>query len=160
MKRIAFLVLAVLTGVPRCDDGGLGPDRSPRLSGQWTYSATNLQGASVTCSSSSLRLTLIQSASIEVDAYFTGSTVDFEIECNRDDRKATLFFPEGTAVKNGAVEDGVVAFDFEQPDFIHTGTLQDGVMSGTVATRLDLTGTVLGDLGVVNLVGDWHATRR
>lgn len=63
---------------------------------------------------------------------------------------ATLLFTQGTSVVNGEIKDGVVAFDFADPDFIHTGTF---------ATRLDLSQSPLSVAGIVNLIGEWEAVR-
>ena len=81
------------------------------------------------------------------------------MECRRDDRTATLLFTQGASVVNGEIDDGIVAFDFEAPDFIHTGSVTEDSMGGTVATRLDLTQTSLSDAGIVNLIGEWTAVR-
>lgn len=155
------LALAFLAAVAGCDDdGSLGPDSIPRLTGQWVYTAPALEGVAVTCSTTPTRMNLVQTGALEVDARFTGDILNFEIECRREGRSTALFFPEGSDVLNGELEDDRVAFDFEDPDFLHTGTIEGDRMSGTVATRLDLSGTILGDLGTVDLVGNWEAVRQ
>ena len=62
-------------------------------------------------------------------------------------------------IAEGEIEDGVLAFDFGFPDFLHTGVFGEDSMGGTVATRLDLTQSPLSQVGMVNLVGEWIAVR-
>jgi len=152
-------LLALLCAVPGCDgDGGTGTP-GPNVAGRWAYRATALHGTQVSCSTSQVVLNLVRiPGSLRLDARFDGSAFAFQLECSQGERTATLRFTDGTSVLNGEIQDGVVAFDFGFPDFIHTGTLADE-MGGTVATRLDLSGTPLSEVGVVNLVGEWEAVR-
>jgi hypothetical protein len=140
------------------DDGPVGGDDD--LTGRWTYRATDLRGTEVTCSTSDVVLTLVRTpGSISVDARFDGSAFAFSMDCRRGEQTARLMFTGGTSVANGEVEDGAVAFDFVAPDFIHTGTISGDVMSGTVATRLDLSQSPFSQVGIVNLIGEWEAVR-
>ena len=97
--------------------------------------------------------------SIGIDARFNGSASGFSLDCERGDQTARLTFAGGSSVVNGEIEDGFVAFDFVAPDFIHTGTIGDEMMTGTVATRLDHTQSPLSQVGIVNLIGEWEAVR-
>lgn len=158
VRRIALLV-ALPAFLAACDDDGpVGGDED--VSGRWLYRAMELRGTEVTCFTSEVVLTLVRTpGSIAVDARFDGSAFAFSIECERGEQTARLMFTGGTSVVNGEIEDGLVAFDFVAPDFIHTGTVSDGVMSGTVATRLDLGQSPLSQVGIVNLIGEWEAVR-
>lgn len=158
VRRFALLV-ALPAYLAACDDDGpVGGDED--VSGRWLYRAMELRGTEVTCSTSEVVLTLVRTpGSIGVDARFDGSAFAFSIDCERGEQTARLMFTGGTSVVNGEIEDGLVAFDFAAPDFIHTGTIGDAVMSGTVATRLDLSQSPLSQVGIVNLIGEWEAVR-
>lgn len=141
-------------------DGNPVVEGEPNMSGRWIYHASELQGTEVTCETTDVVLNLVGlPSSLRLDSQFDGSAFSFRMECRQGDRTATLLFTEGTAVLNGEVLDGVVGFDFAVPDFIHTGTVEGDVMSGTVATRLDLSQSPLSQVGTVNLVGEWVAVR-
>jgi hypothetical protein len=153
-----LLAISVLT-LPSCDDNTVENDPS-NVAGRWVYRALELTGPEVTCSTSEVVLTLVRApGSIRLDSRFDGSAFAFTMECRRDDRTATLLFTEGASVVNGEINEGLVAFDFEAPDFIHTGEITADSMGGTVATRLDLTQSSLSDAGIVNLIGEWTAVR-
>ena len=154
-----FLLAISLLGAPSCDDDTLVDDPS-NVAGRWLYRASELTGPEVTCSTSEMVLTLIRApGSIRLDSRFEGSAFAFTMECRRDDRSAVLLFTEGASVVNGEIDEGLVAFDFEGPDFIHTGSVTEDSMGGIVATRLDLTQSSLSDAGIVNLIGEWTAVR-
>jgi hypothetical protein len=155
--RVALLGLVLLSA---CEDGNPVTEGEPNLSGRWIYHASELRGTEVVCETSDVVLTLVRTpASLRLDARFDGSAFPFRVECRQGDRTATILFTDGTSVVNGEVQDGIVGFDFSFPDFLHTGTVDDGVMSGIVATRLDLSQSPLSQVGVVNLVGEWTAVR-
>lgn len=156
--RAVLLAISVL-GLPSCDDDVVGNDPS-NVAGRWVYQAAELTGPEVTCTTSEIVLTLVRApGSIRLDSRFAGSAFAFTMECRRDERTVTLLFSEGASVVNGQIDEGLVAFDFEAPDFIHTGEVTEDSMGGTVATRLDLTQSSLSDAGVVNLIGQWSAVR-
>lgn len=141
-------------------DGNPVVEGEPNMTGRWIYHASELRGTEVTCETTDVVLNLVRiPATLRLDAQFDGSAFSFRMECRQGDRTATLLFTDGTDVMNGEVLDGVVGFDFEFPDFIHTGEIDEDVMSGTVATRLDLSQTPLSQVGTVNLVGEWVAVR-
>ena len=155
----AVLLAISLLALPSCDDDVVGNDPS-NVAGRWVYQAAELTGPEVTCTTSEIVLTLVRApGSIRLDSRFAGSAFAFTMECRRDDRTATLLFTEGASVVNGEIDEGLVAFDFEAPDFIHTGEVTEDSMGGIVATRLDLTQSSLSDAGVVNLIGEWSAVR-
>lgn len=155
--RVALLGLVLLSA---CEDGNPVTEGGPNISGRWVYHASELRGTEVVCETSDVVLTLVRApGSLNVDARFDGSVFSFRLECRRGDQTATLLFTDGTSVVNGEVLDGVVGFDFSFPDFLHTGTVDGDVMSGIVATRLDLSQSPLSQVGTVNLVGEWTAVR-
>lgn len=158
-KGVAGLLAIALLGLPSCDDDVVGDDPS-NVAGRWVYEASELTGPEVTCTTSEVVLTLVRApGSIRLDSRFEGSAFSFTMQCRRDDRTATLLFTEGASVVNGEIEEGLVAFDFIAPDFIHTGTVTEDSMGGTVATRLDLRQSPLSEAGIVNLIGEWTAVR-
>jgi hypothetical protein len=153
---LSVFLLGSLSGC----DGNPFDQGGENVSGRWIYRASELRGTEVVCSTSDVVLTLVRTpGSLNVDARFDGSAFPFQVECVQGNRSATLLFTDGTSVVNGEIEGGIVAFDFAAPDFIHTGTVVDGSMSGTVATRLDLSQSPLSQVGVVNLVGQWEAEK-
>lgn len=159
LPRLTVLLAIFLLGLPSCDDNTVEGDPS-NVAGRWVYRALELTGPEVTCSSSDVVLTLVRApGSIRLDSRFEGSAFAFTLECRRDDRTATLLFTAGASVVNGEIDGGLVAFDFEAPDFIHTGSVTEDSMGGIVATRLDLTQSSLSDAGIVNLIGEWTAVR-
>ena len=153
------LLLLAISSLAGCDDEGPVESGASAISGRWVYRAADLRGARVSCSTTEVVLTLHAFGTLRVDAGFSGTGFAFRMECTDGERSATLLFSDGTSVVHGEVDDRAVAFDFSAPDFLHTGTLSGGVMQGTVATRLDLSGTPLSGSGVVNLVGTWEAVR-
>ncbi len=155
---LAGLLAITLLGLPSCDDDVVGDDPS-NVAGRWVYQASELIGPEVTCATSEVALTLVRAGSIRLDSRFEGSAFAFTMECRRDGRTATLLFTEGASVVNGEIDEGLVAFDFIAPDFIHTGAVTEDSMGGIVATRLDLTQSSLSDAGIVNLIGEWTAVR-
>ena len=159
-KQGLWILLAIsLLSLPSCDDNTVENDPS-NVAGRWVYRALELTGPEVTCSTSDVVLTLVRApGSIRLDSRFEGSAFAFTMECRRDDRTATILFTEGASVVNGEIDAGLVAFDFEAPDFIHTGEVTQDSMGGIVATRLDLTQSSLSDAGIVNLIGEWTAVR-
>lgn len=158
-KALLGVIAMSFLAPPACDDDVVGDDPS-NVAGRWVYEASELTGPEVTCTSSEVVLTLVRApGSIRLDSRFEGSAFSFTMECRRDDRTATLLFTEGASVANGEIDEGVVAFDFVAPDFIHTGTVTEDSMGGTVATRLDLRRSPLSDAGIVNLIGTWTAIR-
>ena len=155
----AVLLAISLLALPSCDDDVVGNDPS-NVAGRWVYQAAELTGPEVTCTTSEIVLTLVRApGSIRLDSRFAGSAFALTMVCRRDYRTATLLFTEGASVVNGEIDEGLVAFDFEAPDFIHTGEVTEDSMGGIVATRLDLTQSSLSDAGVVNLIGEWSAVR-
>lgn len=159
LPRLTILLAIFLLVLPSCDDNTVEGDPS-NVAGRWVYRALELTGPEVTCSTSDVVLTLVRApGSIRLDSRFEGSAFAFTMECRRDDRTATLLFTAGASVVNGEIDGGLVAFDFEAPDFIHTGSVIEDSMGGFVATRLDLTQSSLSDAGIVNLIGEWTAVR-
>jgi len=158
MRLASFLAISLLC-LLSCDENPLGDDAS-NVAGRWVYRASEMTGTEVSCSTSDVVLTLVRApGSIHVDSRFEGSAFAFSMECRRGDRTATLLFTGGTSVVNGEIEGGIVAFDFDSPDFIHTGTVDEESMGGTVATRLDLRQSPLSEAGIVNLIGEWTAIK-
>ena len=158
-KGLAGLLAITLLGLPSCDDDVVGDDPS-NVAGRWVYQASELIGPEVTCTTSDVVLTLVRApGSIRLDSRFEGSAFAFTMVCQRDDRTATILFTEGASVVNGEIDEGLVAFDFAAPDFLHTGVVSEDSMGGIVATRLDLTQSPLSDAGIVNLIGEWTAVR-
>lgn len=156
--RPLVLLCATLFAVACESEGPSGVDGAS-VNGRWIYVASEMTGTQVTCSTTEVTITLVQSPSLQVDAVFEGTTFNFQVECSRGEQTATLLFTEGTTIENGEIDDGRVSFDFASPDFLHTGTLEGSTMSGTLATRLDLSDTPISNVGEVNLVGTWQAVR-
>lgn len=115
--RLVLLILPLLA----CDPSG--PED---LSGNWTYSVTDLFGVSngeqVTCLISGVSLTLDQNRKT-----LSGMTSGGAMACNR-----THPFSLRSFTVSGSFDDGRVSFDFDSDDISHTGTLESGVIEGLV----------------------------
>ena len=145
MRRLSFaLVLPLLAA---CTDS-TAPDVT--LSGLWAYTATNLSGSGISCSFTGLTLTISQ-----MERTFTGTTNGGTVTCFAAGQSFSDVLGTGVIV-NGTVNRSAVAFDFETPDWHHTGKANGASMSGGVTVRLDL-----GDpYGVLVLTGSWSAARQ
>lgn len=147
----SLLILGSLVG---CGGDSMGPEGTslPQVGGSWTYAAPNMTGtlsggASVTCSFSNVPITISQTGST-----FTGSTNGGSFICS-----AVGVSDGGTfgsrIVVNGELDGSDVEFDFDGPDWHHTGSINGNSMSGQ-ATAIIETGS-----GSVVLRGSWSAAR-
>ena len=143
-------VLASLTAVTLAGCGG-GDSTGPKtnLSGNWTYSASNLTaGTSVTCNVSGVGVSITQSGST-----FSGSYGGGSISCTDATGTYGGTIGSGTVV-NGAVSGNNVSFDLDTGDWHDTGTVNGGSMSGTVVIHLVVDGSS------VIVSGSWGAARQ
>lgn len=144
------------------DDGGppTGIEAQADLDGRWRYRATDLAGPEVVCETSEFELELRRSGrTFSADETFTGHTGTFRLDCRHENEEDDVFTAQRTDVLNGEVVGDRVAFDFADPNLLHVGTIEGSTMSGTVAARLDLSGTAFGEVDTANVVGTWEAVR-
>jgi len=145
------------------DDGGppTGIEAQADLNGTWRYRAVDLAGPEVVCETSEFDLVLRRSGrTFSADETFTGHTGTFRLDCRHEDEEDDVFTSQRTDVLNGEVVDDRVSFDFADPNFLHVGTVEGSRMSGTVAARLDVSGTAFDEVETAIVVGTWEAVRR
>jgi len=128
--------------------GGDATSPAPNVTGQWSYSATNISGSGVTCNISGVSLTLTQSGST-----FTGSTAGGNVSCSGPGGVLDEALG-GDVVANGQVTGNAVQFDIGTQDIHNVGTLSGNSMSGTITLRVD-TGTT-----TIILTGNFSAVRQ
>lgn len=157
----AFVAILLVALSSACDDDIDGVEPRTNLTGRWIYRLDTLVGAGVSCEmEDEFLLDLVQRsvAGGRIDATFRGTSSRFRLVC-RKDRFRTLFDPTRTTVRDGVLDGAAVSFDFEAPNFRHTGeVVAEGEMAGELAFQFDFSGTQL-DVGTVNLVGRWIAVR-
>jgi hypothetical protein len=116
------------------------------MDGTWHMSITNLSANGVTCSASDIEMDIHANGST-----FTG-TYGGVLACG-----PTGGQPEGTPVA-GTIVHGTrngtqVAFDLDNTDAHHAGTITGDNMNGTATYRINYLG------GLVVATGSWAATR-
>ncbi len=145
-SRALLCVVAPL--VTACGSDATGP--ADDLSGQWSYTATNLTASGVSCSVAGLTLTLRQNG-----ATFGGSGNGGILTCvSAVDSASTSL--DGVAVVNGRVSGQSVSFDFGTADLHHSGSLAGAIISGNATWRIDLGAPD----GVIVLAGRFSAARQ
>jgi hypothetical protein len=143
---VAGLLVIGLAGVAGCGGGdSTGPSNSS-MDGTWHMSITNLSANGVTCSASDIEMDIHANGST-----FTG-TYGGVLACGPTDGQ-----PEGTPVA-GTIVHGTrngtqVAFDLDNTDAHHAGTITGDNMNGTATYRINYLG------GLVVATGSWAATR-
>lgn len=156
-SRIPRCLPAITAGclaLSSCGEGNpfglLGPE-DVDLSGSWTYNSPNLvgtlTGSAVTCSVSGMTLSLTQTGTA-----FSGTAAGGTFTCF--DGSTPRSQPIAAVVANGQIDGKTVRFDFNAPNWRHTGTVSGSAMSGSVTLVLeDLVATV-------TLTGQWSSARR
>ena len=169
MKRptiTPLAVCAILLVAVGCDFDPLGDLFEPtvaRIGGTWTLDAAGLQDPDVgeiSCNASRYRLVIDQDGR---NSAFTGTYGGGKLTCVRQgetilDRTATGMIVNGTVGKASLLSSASVSFDFDTRDAHQRGNLLYGDskrMGGTATWRIDFGG----DIGSVNLVGQWEAVR-
>lgn len=143
MRPVLLLAAALVVA---CGGDATGP--APSVTGQWSYTATNISGSGITCNISGVSLSLTQSGST-----FTGSTTGGDAACSGpggsfDDALG------GDVIANGQMTGNAVQFDIGTQDVHNAGTLSGNSMSGTVTFRI-ATGT-----STIILTGNFSAVRQ
>ena len=145
---LIIVAFAACSGDSMTGPGGNGP---PSVAGDWTYAATNmvgnLSGFSIVCSFSNVPMSITQSGST-----FSGRTTGGDFVCSSAGITDGGIFGDRIVV-NGELSGGDVEFDFDGPDWHHTGTITGSSMSGTAIAILEISS------GSVVLRGNWSAAR-
>ena len=141
---VLVLGLALVSG---CGDGGdsTGPTQTG-VAGSWTMNIRNLtNGNGVSCTGLSMNVDLQGSGTT-----FSG-TYNGVITCSADGGGASQSFPAYGSIVNGVKTGSQVAFDLDNSDAHHVGTLSGSTMSGTETYHFsdNTVGT-----------GTWSATRK
>lgn len=154
--RLATAVLLGALTMAACGgDSMTGPSGtsggSTNLSGSWTYAAPNMtgtiQGFTVSCRFSNVPLSITQTGET-----FTGSTDGGSFSCSLGGQSDGGTFGSRIIV-NGEVDGTSVEFDFDSPDWHHTGQISGNSMTGQATAILELS------TGSVVLRGGWSAAR-
>lgn len=146
-----LLVLAACSGDSSSPTGPAGSSLA-QVGGSWTYAASNMTGTlsggvSVSCRFSNVPLTLNQTGDT-----FTGSTTGGQFSCSAGGISDGGTFG-GRIVVNGEVDENDIEFDFDGPDWHHTGSISGNSMSGQATAIFEL------GSGAVVLRGSWSAAR-
>lgn len=148
---LLFVLLATIGSVACGGDSMTGLAGGASLTGSWTYAAPNMtgtiQGLTVVCSFSNVPLSITQTGQA-----FTGSTSGGSFSCSIGGQSDGGTFGSRIIV-NGEVDGTGVEFDFDSPDWHHTGQVNGNSMTGQVTSILELS------TGSVVLRGGWSAAR-
>ncbi|MEN8376962.1 MAG: hypothetical protein ABFS34_16160, partial [Gemmatimonadota bacterium] len=144
-KRLAVLVL-MAAAAAGCGDDPTGPS-TPNVAGAWSYAATNVTAATVTCSFTNVSLSLTQSGTT-----FSGTYSGGLLSCSAPG--ASFSEPIGGGpVASGTINGTSVTFDMDSSDWRNTGTISGNSMSGTVNVRVVVEGVP------IVLTGNFSAAR-
>lgn len=149
---LSALAIAGVTAGCSGGDSMTGPAAGTNVGGNWTYAAPNMTGTlsggiTVVCSFSSVAVSLSQTGST-----FSGSTTGGSFTCSAGGVSDGGTFGRRIVV-NGEISGSGVEFDFDGPDWHHTGQVSGNSMTGQ-ATAIIETGS-----GSVVLRGSWSAAR-
>ena len=145
MRPIVLLCAAMAVAC----GGDSASSPTPTVTGQWSYSATNVSGSGVTCNFTGVTLTLAQSGST-----FTGTTTGGNVSCTAPGVAPLNESLGGDVIANGQITGNAVQFDIGGQDLHNVGTLSGNSMSGTVTISVP-TGTT-----TVILTGNFSAARQ
>jgi hypothetical protein len=144
MKRLLSLALTAILATA-CSKDSTGP--SINLSGNWSYSTSNIASGSVTCSSSGTTMSITQSGNT-----FSGTYNGGTLTCQTPGGTGSDVIGSGI-VATGSLSGSNVNFDLDTSDWHNTGALSGNSMSGTVTVHLVIGGTTY------VLAGNWAAAR-
>lgn len=144
MKRLLYLALATV-GLAACGKDSTGPNIN--LTGNWSYSTSNITDGSVSCSSSGTTLSVTQQGNT-----FSGTYSGGTLTCQTSGGSGSNTVGTGI-VATGSIAGNGVTFDLDTSDWRNTGTLSGNSMSGTVLVRLVIGGTTY------FLSGNWAAAK-
>jgi hypothetical protein len=147
MFTASALLLATF-GLVACGGDSTGPSDA-NVGGAWTFTASNMSGAGVSCNLSSAPLSLTQTGTT-----FSGTYGAATLSCSAG-AQSTSGMIQGVVV-NGSVDGNAVEFDLDTQDFHHTGSVSGSSMSGTARWTFDFGGSI----GVVVLNGNWAAAKQ
>ncbi|MFV1988835.1 MAG: hypothetical protein ACC682_16305 [Gemmatimonadota bacterium] len=157
MKTMLRSLTLVLVGfaLGGCGDSATGPDgpsnAPPSVAGSWTYAATNmtgsLSGVTVVCNFRNVPIMLTQSGTS-----FSGTTNGGSFTCAVGGVSDGGTFGSRIVV-NGRLDGSTVQFDFDSPDWHHSGSITGNSMTGSATAIFELS------TGAVVLRGNWSAVR-
>lgn len=152
MRRWTVYVVAAATAVTlsACHGSNATGPAAPSVTGNWTYSASNVSGSGLACDISGVAMGLQQSGNT-----FTGSLTGGTLSCTASGQTSTQSLGSDV-VANGTIVGNTVAFDIGTSDIHDAGTISGNSMSGTVTIRLDLGAPT----GVITLSGNFAAVRQ
>ena len=126
----------------------LGLD-TPRVDGEWLFSARNISDGSTLCTISGLQLVLAQDGE-----RVSGTAQSGSIVCSTADDETISTSMATEPIVNGSVNgDDEIVFDIGNADWHHEGVVESNSMTGTVTVRFG------GTLGTSRFTGSFGATR-
>jgi len=129
-----------------CGGDGTGP--GGRLSGDWTYTVTNLRLGSVSCNESGTVLHIDQNGGTFDGTYDGGTWI-----CTGAGVNDTIPIGTGTVV-DGRMAGDSVWFYLDDPNWYSFGGITDSTMSGTVNARFPVSGAP------TVVAGSWSSKRQ
>lgn len=136
-----------------CGGDALAPDPAPSVSGEWTYSATDLAGTifdeEITCSYE-LEMQLVG------EMIFSGTYRDSRLVCHLFGTPQIVGLGSGTIV-DGSLDGSSVRFDMDASSIHNTGLLAGDEMSGDV--EIVLVVQHHSEIDTTLVTGRWSASR-
>lgn len=151
-RRLA-LVAWLTVGVAACGSGSSGgttppPPAPADISGAWNLTFTNMAGGGLSCNTSAIAITIVQSS-----ATFTGSgETPWTLSCVSGGTTQSSTDTAAT-ITNGTINGNTVRFSLASSASNQTGTLTGNTIAGTASWTVNV-GT-----GVVTLGGQFSMTR-
>jgi hypothetical protein len=118
------------------------------VTGNWSYTASNLTGGGVTCNESGAALILAQTGST-----FTGSYAGLMLTCTGPGGSGTIGPAIGQIVA-GIVDGGSITFEIGNSGWTNTGSVRGRSMSGNATYVVNL-----GSQGNLTMTGTWTAAK-
>jgi hypothetical protein len=146
VRVLVLSAFAVFLGA--CGGDSTGPSQA-NVAGSWTFSASNVSGQGLSCSTSPTPMTINQSGTT-----FTGTYGPGTLTCVAGTQSGST--PVQGTIVNGTISGNSVQFDLDTQDAHATGAVNGNSMSGTLRWVIDLGGSV----GVVTLNGNWSAAKQ
>jgi hypothetical protein len=145
MMKVPVLVLSLTVLVAGCSNNSTGPKTN--VNGSWTYTASNLAGAGLSCDVTDALLVLTQ-----VGSTFSGTYSDAILTCSDGNRTVTEPPASGTIV-SGQINGSSVTFSIDDSAYANTGAISGNSMNGTAVLNVNF------GSGVVTLAGTWAAAK-
>jgi hypothetical protein len=128
MRRLMTIAGLLLMGA--CSSDSTGPT-VVSLTGNWSYSASNVSGSGVSCNISGVIATLTQTNNT-----FSGAISGGTVSCSAPGVATQTSALGGDIVANGHINGTAIDFDIGTSDYHNVGTISGNSISGTVTLRI------------------------